>query len=436
MLKRVVLTTLIISLGIMFVNLSVVYAEKIKLTWWTEYSEPVLLESLKNTVEIPYESLNPNVDLVIESFGDYERVLATAMAGGGGPDIFDLYGPAYAIEYADSGKILLLDEYVDRFGWRDEIFPWALKCSTYKGHLTSLPVHYETMLLWYNKTMFQEKGWQVPTDWDSLVKLCELQSSEGIIPFALGTADFVVGNSWMYSIFFNHVPGSDYLRKVLTGEKKWTDEPMKKAVEKYVYLWQNGWISQKQSQALTMNDAWGLWQSKRAAMKLEGTWAFSYIRQNSEGFEWDWAPIPSLEDGIKPPVVIGIGSSIAVNATTENPDVAVGFLDFLFSNPELAARRIEEVGGELWLPIELDKEDFSPSMDERFVRAFDWIAEGVKTGNIGYTAWTFFPPKTDAFLYQNLDSVVLGKMSIDDYLSKAQDIFDVELSKGKVPPLP
>lgn len=411
-------------------------AKKVTLVWWAQYTEPRMFEIIPQTIEKPFEVANPDVDLKIEFFGDYDRVLRTALVAGAGPDIIDLHGPSYAIEYVDANMLLLLDEYVEKFGWKEKIFPWALASSTYKGHLASLPIHYETMILWYNRTMFEEKGWNLATNWDSFVSLCEKQDAAGIIPLTFGSVNFIIANSWMTSIFFNGIAGPENVKRVLTGKMKWTDEPFKKAIEKYRFLWQKGWITEKQSAALTTQDSWGLWQDRRAAMKLEGTWAFNNAFRLSEGFDWDWAPIPELEPGIVPPVTIGIGTSIALNAKTTYPDQAATFLDFLFSNPKRAGQIIDAAKGAFWLPIKMSSTDFPPGFDERMSRCFEYIGEGIASGNIGYTTWTFWPPKTDAFQFQNLDSVVLDRMSIEDYLAGSQEIFEQELAEGRVPTLP
>jgi len=39
-------------------------------------------------------------------------------------------------------------------------------------------------------------------------------------------------------------------------------------------------------------------------------------------------------------------------------------------------------------------------------------------------------------MYEKLPRVLLGLMSIEDYLKEAQSIFTQELAAGKVPPVP
>jgi len=439
--NKVVTTKIIVVLGIMLLGLTTSASaaqQKIKIVWWNDYTEPSQIKGGEEYIIKPFEAAHPNIKLEIEAFTstEIERIMRTAVGTGGGPDIITLSGPVHALTYVDANTLVPLDKYAKKFNWDKKIFRWALDVGRYKNHLWDIPLHYETMVLWYNQTMFEEMGWDLPTDWDSLVSLCEKQSAAGIIPFAWGTADYAKANSWMYGTFFNYVAGPKNFKKALLGEMKLTDEPFKKAIGKYYFLWQRGYFSNKQSQALSLSDAWGLWQNRKAAMKIEGTWAFGQIGEYSKGFTYNWAPIPQLEPGVKPPVAIGIGSCVAVNANSKHPDEAAAVIDFLFSDPELAAKRIEAYGGELWVPMEISKKYFPPTLDKRIIRAITWIGENMAAGNIGYLPWTFVPPRTHAQLWGNLDRVLLNKMSVEEYLANAQKVLDQDISEGNVPPIP
>lgn len=403
--------------------------------FWRMSSPQHLMDTIQELAIDEYTKTHPNVEIVFEYFGDYDRVLQTSMGAGKGPDFMHLHGPSYAIEFYEADMVLPLQDYAEQYGWDKKIFDWALDASTYKGDLISIPYHYETMVLYYNKTIFEQNGWKTPKNWDELVKLCEAIDAKGMIPFAYGSADFTIANSWMTSIFFSYVAGPEKIKQLFNGEIKWTDPAFKEAIEKYTYLWQNGWFSNKQSQSLAMADAWGLWQSQKAVMKLEGTWAFESVDEYSKGFEWDWVPIPKLGKP-EPPVTIGIGQSFAVNAKSEHIEETIEYIDWLFSDPRRVAEIIAAAKGDYWLPITIESDDFPPELDSRIAKTFAWISEGVAKGHVGYCTWTFWPPKTDTFQYKNLDSVVLDRMSVDEYLEGSQEIFEEELAEGKVPSLP
>jgi raffinose/stachyose/melibiose transport system substrate-binding protein len=64
------------------------------------------------------------------------------------------------------------------------------------------------------------------------------------------------------------------------------------------------------------------------------------------------------------------------------------------------------------------------------------ISEASGSGNYGYTTWTFFPPDTGVYLIENIEKVWAGDMTVDEFLSGMQSVFEPELAAGDVPPIP
>ena len=64
------------------------------------------------------------------------------------------------------------------------------------------------------------------------------------------------------------------------------------------------------------------------------------------------------------------------------------------------------------------------------------LSKNVDAGNYGYTTWSFWPPRTDQYLIEGIERVWLGDLSVEDYLSEMNQIFQEEFQAGGVPPLP
>ena len=77
------------------------------------------------------------------------------------------------------------------------------------GELYSVPNELETLVLYYNKTLFEEQGWEPPTTIDELMALSEVVAAEGIIPFSHANAEWRPSNEWFVGEFLNHVAGPD-----------------------------------------------------------------------------------------------------------------------------------------------------------------------------------------------------------------------------------
>ncbi|TBL81986.1 ABC transporter substrate-binding protein [Paenibacillus thalictri] len=124
-------------------------------SWWADYTTKIV---------DAYKKDHPNVTLKIELLpinGYLDKAISSAL-GGNAPDVLDLDGlmiPAMA------GKDLLepWDDYIKELDRKDfQDAPWD--ASTINGKLYGLPNRGESVVFFYNKTMFDEAGVPYPKD--------------------------------------------------------------------------------------------------------------------------------------------------------------------------------------------------------------------------------------------------------------------------------
>ena len=100
----------------------------------------------------------PDDELTIDFRGsELDKQLRVAMLSGSGPDVVYTAGPSYVAAMAQAGQLLPLDDYAQKLGWNDRILPVFLELGKYNGKLYALPKTYETLGLFYNKTLFDEE---------------------------------------------------------------------------------------------------------------------------------------------------------------------------------------------------------------------------------------------------------------------------------------
>ena len=75
-------------------------------------------------------------------------------------------------------------------------------------------------------------------------------------------------------------------------------------------------------------------------------------------------------------------------------------------------------------------------VDPRIARAFELFAEASNAGNYGYTTWTFWPPRSDVYIYEEIERVWDGQITTAEYLEGLNSLFAEELAAGEIPPLP
>ena len=149
--------------------------------------------------------------------------------------IEDLAFPVPVNEEANVG------EAADIHGWADKFAPFALSLGSVDNQLYSLPDEMETLVLYYNKTLFEDNGWTPPTTMDELHALSAEIDEAGVIPFGHANADWRPANEWFVGEYLNHVAGPDKVYQALTGEVDWTDPDFVLAIEMLNEAQQNGW---------------------------------------------------------------------------------------------------------------------------------------------------------------------------------------------------
>jgi raffinose/stachyose/melibiose transport system substrate-binding protein len=413
--------------------------EKVQITWWTEATDNQAYRDLIQEQFVDtFNAAHPDIELEILWQEDLNNTLRTAIQAGAAPDIVQTPGPSFVLEYVNAGFIAPLDDYAQQYAWKEKMLEWAYDSGTLQGKLYSLPLTYETMVLYYNKTLFAENGWQPPTTRAEVEALCEAADAADLVCFSHSNQYWKGVNEWMMGVFYSNFSGADNVYKALQGEKAWTDDEFTGATALIKEWVDKGWFSGSLDDyfALSHDDIWNALCAKEALMNIEGTWAF----QGAGDFcadDWDWAQLPSLREGVTPTFDLAIGSTVSVNAKSAHPEAAAAVLDWIVNDKARAAQIIEGFNfGEWNVPLKFTAEDFSSGVDERFIRFVETFAEVTGEGNFGYTTWTFWPAKTDQYIIKELDSVLTGDITPEQYQEEQRKLFEEEKSDGKVPPSP
>lgn len=420
-------------------------AEKVKVVMWSESVLEANRAMLQKEFVDTFNAAHPNIQLELQFQEKLDEVERTALQAGSGPDIVITPGPAFALEYKNAGFIQDLSKYAEKYAWKDKVTNWAYDSGSIEGSLYSLPLSYETMVLYYNKKVFAENGWQPPTSRADIEKLCDEATQAGLNCFTNSNQWWKGVNEWLLSAVYNNYAGADNVYAALQGKKPWTDPEFAASTQILKDWMDKGWFSGGRDNYFAYNydDVWNNLcgtadgtKAPTAIMNIEGTWAFQRATPFCKD-DWDWVEIPALREGVKPGYVLAVGSTVAINAKSENPDAAAEVLDWMVNDTSRAAKIIEGFNfGEWNVPLHYKASDFSASADPRLTRYVESFAAATGTGNFGYTTWTFWPAKTDAYIISELDSVFTGDLTVEAYQQGQQDAFQAELTAGSVPPAP
>jgi raffinose/stachyose/melibiose transport system substrate-binding protein len=410
--------------------------DKKPITFWYESASPENQDNLKNILVDPFNAAHPGDNLSIDFRGsDLDKQLRIAMLSGTGPDIVYTAGPSYVASMAQAGQLLPLDDYAAKLGWNDRLLPLFDELGKYNGKLYALAKTYETLGLFYNKTLFDKNSWKAPTTIAEFEALADEMKAKGLVPFGAGNADWRPANEHYVSIILNSVAGPENVYKALTGAIPWTDDSIVAAIDKLNEWWQKGYFGPNYF-SLTLEQAFAQVATGQAGMAPTGTWNFTNIPAYfpTNNAEAAFVGFPSVSGA--PVYPLGIGSTFSINAKSENADGAAAVLDYVFTDKFYSAMN-SVWQGEWNLPLkDLSGVKLSDKVLPLYSEVMKNLATAVGDGQYGYTTWTFLPPATDTYLVSGMEEVWLNKITSKDYLKKWDDTFKQEKDAGKVPAIP
>jgi len=277
-----------------------------------------------------FEAANPDITVKFETFeaANYNTILATALAGGTGPDVMMVRAYGGLENVATAGYLEPLStENVPALA--DFAAP-ALAAESVRadGKLYAVPFASQTQLVIYNKAIFDANGLEEPQSWDDLVALSQTLKDAGVIPFANGTATawqnetvtFGLGSSLM---------GKDFYDALMAGEADFTDERFTSALADVNAVAQDyfpdGFIG------LDYPSAQQLFASGMAGMFIGGSYELATFKGLNPDIELGVfaAPGKTAEDA----KLVGLyfDGGYAANAAGANKEASIKFLNYLAS---------------------------------------------------------------------------------------------------------
>ncbi|MBW5449284.1 extracellular solute-binding protein [Cohnella sp. CFH 77786] len=245
-------------------------AEKVKLRIYAQYAdEDTKLPYDYAVAELKKEMPNVELELDIQAQDDGQK-LKTYAATGNLPDIYQA-GLDIINTFKQSGNIQQLDEYADKFGFKDAMQPSAMNTLvTDDGHIYAFPyAGNEMILLYYNKELFEKFGVKVPTTFDEWKTAVETFKKNGIIPLSMFAKE-----KWpdvaLYDVFASRLDPAG-ITKLDKGQAKASDPAYKTAAEKLAELVKAGLLA-KGATNMNYDQAAALFYEGKAAMFLNGQW--------------------------------------------------------------------------------------------------------------------------------------------------------------------
>jgi multiple sugar transport system substrate-binding protein len=301
-------------------------AEMAKIVYLDPMVPPYRLEVMKAMAE-DFKKANPNIDIELQatsSWGEQRTKLMTAIAGGGGPDVFSQNFMSFPT-YASEGIMENLDPYIDKdpaVDTADFFKPLIEGCQSIDGNTYGLPITVTLMISFYNKDLFEQAGVSsFPKDLnefrDTGMKINDL--GDDIYGFASFSKVKVTVDSWLADYFF---PMGGELLNNDRSKILFNSDAGRKATQMMVDN-----VHKHNFQAPLGTEATDLFARGQAGICTFWPYIYGYLEQNAPDLEWGAAGVPVGDLG--KPVSLGNIIILSMLSSSKQKDAAWKWISYL-----------------------------------------------------------------------------------------------------------
>lgn len=280
-----------------------------------------------------FEKQNPDIKVEIETvgFGDYFTKLATVIAGGNAPDVFELNYENFTT-YASKGVLYNLSDLINMSKYDLSVINKnALQAFQLRETQYGLPYSFSTVVLIYNKDLFDKAGVSYPTNewtWDDVLYAAQKIRELGIMTF--GIYQPITFNELYKMVQQNNGNLLNEDGTAFTVNRPENVETLQYMVDRVIKY--N--VMPTDAQLAGMGD-WDLFMSGRVGMLVTGSWAFPTFKENID-FDWDIV----VEPGNKKKATHFFSNGLVMSKDTKNAEAAFKWMTFLSASKEVAESRV------------------------------------------------------------------------------------------------
>ena len=283
-----------------------------------------------------FENQNPKVDVKLVPVADRDEHLqrmTTSMASGKPPDVF-LVNFRFYSQFVARGGIEPFGEHADRVGVDvADYYEPPIEAFTYEGQLQCMPQNISSLVVYYNKKLFQQAGLEEPADdwtWDDFRTTAKTLTSGdvrglGIEPSIIRIAPFVWQN------------GGELVDDLAEPTRFTLDEPTSRDALEFITALVREDGSVPTEEEVAAQDLETRFTTGKLGMLLSSRRDTPAFREVI-GLDWDVAPLPvgRQQAGILH------SDAYCIPSEADNIDAAAAFIAFAIGNQ---GQRITALGG-------------------------------------------------------------------------------------------
>ncbi len=305
-------------------------AEDVTLTYACFSAAGAQEETLKAMIEV-FESKNPGIkiDVQLTGYNDYFTTLATKIAGGNAPDVYEMNMENY-VSYMLRGQCQSLNDLGIATANYSE---GTLSAVSSDGNLYAVPQSFSTCVLIYNKDLFDQAGIAYPTDeWT----WADAQTAAEKIR-ALGDDIWGYSQPITYNEFYKSIAGNggSLLNDDFTAFTVNSPENVE-VLDAMIARVRGDNHVMPNTEELAGRGDWDLFEAGKLGMIITGIWAFSTFTEKCD-FNWDIVTEPGYESK----AAFFFANVNCISPSSDKQEAAAKFIDAMGSDPDIVQLRLD-----------------------------------------------------------------------------------------------
>lgn len=355
---------------------------------WSQSPDGEYPQNMLDAFEEKYPWISVNFEMGPQSPDEYVQAQKVKFLAGDGVDVTTIR-PEMLKEYVAAGYLedLTGQDFLNNYS-EDSLNNVAVDGTVY-----TIPYVKDVIGVMYNKTMFEENGWIVPTCYEEWRELCNTVAESGITPMINGMKDgWPIACELAPFMHKVYVDNPQIFEQIDKGEIKYTDKVFVDCFTE-IQDYFNSTAVTKDAVGLTFDQSATYFATGKSAMMCHGEWAMANISAAEPDFEIGVFQVPYNEKGEKQIGSISIGQSQAVATSSKNKEAAMLLLEYMSSEEGAqyladavgnfsAVSGISSPGKEQWMDL-LDAEGLPFYYDKMYVGASNEMYKQIQLMFIG-----------------------------------------------------
>lgn len=326
-------------------------------------------------MEQKFNETHDDIELKIQSPNDAMTVLKTRFIKEDVPDIIGIGGDINYSNFLDSDMLMDISDF-DGLGDIkqayldiDKNLEFVPMDGTY-----AVPYVANAAGILYNRTMFEENGWEIPTNWQEFLDLLDTIQESGQQPLYFGFKDVWTCLAPWNAMAVDLAP-ADVCQQVNRGETVFAEE-YREVAEKILQLLP---YAQPDPYAYSYNDACTAFARGESAMYCIGSYAVPQILSVNPDMDIDSFVFPAADNAEDNQLNSGVDLQFSVMKDCENKEAAYEVLRFLLEDETIQ--------------IYLDNQNAVPCKEGDFVlpSMLDGMTEYIREGRMADYQDHYYP---------------------------------------------